>query len=171
MQTLTWVLTGRVAGRGGSVPEACLDIFREEGPFHEFQLVGANGVHPSHPAHDGPVQDVKVIRRGGDIMRLKYKKVLTVQNGECVFNVTPGFRFMTPHKHSIARRARRRWRVRKAQKPEHRVWYREYGGFAKAAELRSLSLAGLCVPEHMGEIVHCSDCYDFTTVLGAHIRN
>ena len=76
---------------------------------------------------------------------------------------------MRPHKQPMVRRARRWWRAhcRRPEKPEGRRWYKKE--LRKARDLRVLG--DVEVPKHLGDITECSQCYAFTTVLGAAVKN
>ena len=127
MQALLYATTGDVAGRGTSVRLACKDILYREGPLHEYQLIHANGIHMQRATQEGHIQDLKLVTRSGsEIGKLKYKKVNFFGTGWLTMSVSPGFRFMTPHKRPMVRRARRLWRSRnqRPDKPKDPRWYR-----------------------------------------------
>ena len=85
-------------------------------------------------------------------------------------NVSPGFRFMTPHKQPMVRRARRLWRSRNQRSDtlKDRRWYIEMLQKTKAHE--RCTLGNVDVPMHLSAIAECSKCFAFTTVLGATVK-
>ena len=182
MQVLFFAATGREAGRGSSVHGACKDFVRKEGPLHEYHLIHADGVQLQRATHEGPIQDLTlVMRSGNEIGKLKYKKLkrlpLRLRDyrnrpwDSLVVSVSPGFRFMTPHKRPMVCRARRLWRSR-MQRPDtltDRRWYREILEETEAHE--RCTLGNVNVPMHLSAIAECSQCYVVTTVLGAAMKN
>ena len=175
MDALTFAVTGRVAGHGRSVDVACRDNFQKHGPLQEYYLIRANGDQPERPIHGGPIQDLTLVTRGGNLIsKLKYKKLKSFgfyTERYLVVSVSPGFRFMTPHKQLMVRRARRLWRSR-MQRPDtltDRRWYREILEETEAHE--RCTLGNVNVPMHLSAIAECSQCYVVTTVLGAAMKN
>ena len=173
MDALTFAVTGRVAGHGRSVDVACRDIFQKHGPLQEYHLIRANGDQPERATHGGPIQDLTLVTRGGNLIsKLKYKKLKlfgVYSERYLVVSVSSGFRFMTPHKQLMVRRARRLWRARRRRpdKPNDRRWFRE--ALRKPCELRNLG--NMDVSKHLSEIAEYSRCFAFTTVLGAALKN
>ena len=172
MQALPFAATGDVAGRGTSVHLACKDVFHRQGPLHEYHLIHANGIQVQRATHEGPIQDLKLVTRSGSqIGKLKYKKFKFL-GGRCLLlNVSPGFRFMTPHKQPRVRRARRLWRSRtqRLDTLNDRRWYRKIIQETEAHE--RCTLGNVKVARHQSAIAECSLCYAFTTVLGAVVKN
>ena len=164
MQVLLFAVTGCEAGCGSSVHAACQDFFRKHGPLHECHLIHADGVQLQRATHEGLIQDLTlVMRSGNEIGKLKYNKLkrlpLRLRDyrnrpwDSLVVSVSPGFRFMTPHKRPMVRRARRLWRSRmqRTDMLTDRRWYREILQKMEAQEW--CILGNVNVPMHLSAIV------------------